>query len=82
MNTTEIAPKVEQFIEENFVFDSETVIERDQSLLETGVIDSTGILELVAFLEKSFDVTVEDEELIPDNLDSISKIAVFVSQKK
>jgi len=82
MNTTEIAPKVEQFIEENFVFDPETVIERDQSLLETGVIDSTGILELVAFLEKSFDVTVEDEELIPDNLDSISKIAVFVAQKK
>jgi acyl carrier protein len=50
MNATEIAPKVEQFIEENFVFDPETVIARDQSLLETGVIDSTGILELVAFM--------------------------------
>jgi acyl carrier protein len=82
MNATEIAPKVEQFIEENFVFDPETVIARDQSLLETGVIDSTGILELVAFLEKSFEVTVEDEELTPDNLDSISKIAEFVAAKK
>jgi acyl carrier protein len=51
------------------------------SLIETGIIDSTGVLELVAFLESTFGVTVGDEEMLPENLDSIARVAAFVCRK-
>jgi acyl carrier protein len=51
------------------------------SLLDKGVIDSTGVLELVAFLESQYAITVEDDDVIPDNLDSIENIVQFVSKK-
>ena len=50
--------------------------------METGIIDSTGILELVRFLESTYGIKVADEELIPDNLDSIEKIIIFIRSKK
>jgi acyl carrier protein len=81
MESEKIAEKVEQFIEENVVFEQEAKPTRDQALLETGIIDSTSILELVAFLEETFGITIEDEELLPANLDSIDKITGFVSKK-
>ena len=81
MESEKIAEKVEKFIEENVVFEQEAKPTRDQALLETGVIDSTSILELVAFLEETFGITIEDEELLPANLDSIDKITGFVSKK-
>ena len=81
MEAEKIAEKVEKFIEENVVFEQEAKPTRDQALLETGVIDSTSILELVAFLEETFGITIEDEELLPANLDSIDKITGFVSKK-
>jgi acyl carrier protein len=49
--------------------------------MESGIIDSTGILELVRFLETTFSITVADEELIPDNLDSINKIVAYLQAK-
>jgi acyl carrier protein len=52
------------------------------SLLEHGIVDSTGVLEVIAFIEEAFGVTVEDEEMLPDNLDSIERIAGFVARKK
>ena len=52
------------------------------SFLDEGIIDSTGVLELVDFLEMSFELTIEDEELLPENLDSISRIEKFITQKK
>ncbi|HEY3592439.1 MAG TPA: acyl carrier protein, partial [Polyangiaceae bacterium] len=54
----------------------------DASLLGRGIVDSTGILEVVAFLESDFGVTVGDEEMLPSNLDSIDNIAAFVQRKK
>jgi len=81
MGKDEIAKKVEAFINENFIFDEGSMPGCDQSLLETGVIDSTGVLNLVMFLEETFGISVNDEELIPDNLDSINKIANFMSNK-
>ena len=81
MESEKIAEKVESFIEENVVFEEEAKPSRDQALLETGIIDSTSILELVAFLEETFGITVEDEELLPANLDSVDKITSFVSRK-
>jgi acyl carrier protein len=53
-----------------------------QSFLETGVIDSTGVLELIAFLEQQYAITVEDQEVIPANLDSIAQIVAFVQRKQ
>ena len=50
-------------------------------LLDKGVIDSTGVLELVAFLEERYEIKVEDDEVIPDNLDSVSNIAAYVEKK-
>ncbi len=81
MEKQNISEKVSQFIAEQFVFDEELSISNDDSLLESGTIDSTGILELVLFLEENFSISVEDEELVPENLDSINKIADFVTRK-
>ncbi len=54
----------------------------DTSFLEEGIIDSTGVLELVAFLEEHYGIRVEDEELIPENLDSIANICSFLEKKR
>jgi acyl carrier protein len=70
------------FVVETFLFDDpDAAIDDDESLLDAGIIDSTGVLELVAFIEDEYDIVVKDEELIPDNLDSINKIAAYVDKK-
>ena len=75
--------QIRSFIETNFVlFDEEQALGDDDSLLETGWIDSTGVLELVTFLESTFDLQLTDEDLVPQNLDSISRIAAFVERKQ
>ena len=73
---------IKTFIVNNFTFGDETMVTDTDSFLETGIIDSTGILELVEFLEKEFAITIDDEELIPENLESIEKIALFLQQKR
>lgn len=75
--------KIREFIRDNFLFreDRETISD-DESLLEAGLIDSTGILELVAFLESDFGLDIVDADIIPDNLDSIDRIAAFVTTKQ
>jgi acyl carrier protein len=82
MEKSEIMSKIEQFIHTNFIFDENLALAKDQSLLDSGVIDSTGVLELVNFLEETFGFTVNDEELVPDNLDSINNITAFVQKKR
>jgi acyl carrier protein len=72
---------VRTFIVENFLFGQSDGLKDDQSFLESGIIDSTGILQLVAFLEKTFKVQVKDEELVPENLDSLHSIAGFLQSK-
>lgn len=70
------------FIRENFLLGDGAGIQPTQSLLGSGVIDSTGILELVLFIEKTFGIQVMDAEMIPSNLDSISHIAGYVQRKQ
>ena len=82
MDKKEIRDKVAKFIAEQFVFDAELSISDDDSLLESGTIDSTGILELVLFLEEHCAISVADEDLVPDNLDSVNRIADYVMRKK
>ena len=69
---SETKSKIREFIIENFLFGSANGLQDDTSFLEEGIIDSTGVLELVTFLEESFEIQVDDEELIPENLDSIT----------
>jgi len=74
---------IRAFIFENFLFDAEdNALKNDASFLEQGIIDSTGVLELVEWLEEEFDIQIEDEELVPENLDSIEQIAAFIQRKK
>jgi acyl carrier protein len=77
----EIKEKVKTFIKDNFLFDSMAVIADDDSLLEKGIIDSTGVLELILYLEEEFGIKIEDEEVIPDNLDSVSNIEILIRNK-
>jgi acyl carrier protein len=75
--------QIRRFILTSFLFtEDESQLGNDDSLLDRGIMDSTGVLELVAFLETEFAVKVADEELVPENLDSVSKIVAFVSSKK
>ena len=73
--------KIRQFIVENFLFGDDNGLKDDTSFLDEGIIDSTGILELVSFLEEEFSISVEDEELIPENLDSIMNVVAYLERK-
>jgi acyl carrier protein len=72
---------VREFISENFIVDGENHLGAEDSLLEKGIIDSTGVLELVAFIEENYHFKIKDEELIPENLDSIKNIAGYVQRR-
>jgi acyl carrier protein len=77
-----IEEQVKQYIAENFLFsDDGYQLSEDASFLEEGIVDSTGVLELVMFVEETFDVTVEDEEIVPANFDSVSWLAAYVRRK-
>ena len=75
------ADKVRQFIKDNFYAASASDLTDDASLLDLGIVDSTGILEVVAFLEDEFGISVDDAEMLPENLDSIQNIVTFVGTK-
>lgn len=77
-----IEQKVRGFILENFMFtNDESALSSEESLLEKGVIDSTGVMELVAFLEDEYAFQIGDDELVPENLDSVHNIVTFVGSK-
>jgi acyl carrier protein len=78
---TELRDKVRAFVVENFLFGEDEGLKDETSFLEEGVIDSTGILELVSFLEEEFAIIIEDEELIPENLDSINYVVSYLERK-
>ncbi len=80
---SKVENKIRQFLIENFVL-SDQVDEMgfDESLLEKGVIDSTGVLELVFFLEEQFGIEVDTSEVLPENFDSINRLAAYVRQKQ
>jgi len=74
--------EIRSYIVKNFLFGvDDGNLKADDSLLEKGVIDSTGVLEVVAFLDEQFGVTVQDDELVPANFESIQKLAAFVNRK-
>ncbi len=77
-----IETDIRQFVEENFLFGRKGFeLGRDDSMLEQGLIDSTGVLELVSFIEGKFKIKVKDDDLVPENLDSINRLINFVDSK-
>jgi len=74
-----LCSRIKAFIVETFFVDD---FRDDESFLRSGIIDSLGMLELVAFLEKEFDIKVHDAELVPANLDSLARVCAFVERKK
>ena len=77
-----IEQEIRNFIVENFLFgDSSNGLKGTDSFLDNGIIDSTGVLELVSHLEETYGFRVEDEELVPENLDSIACVSDFIIRK-
>jgi acyl carrier protein len=76
-----INEKIAQFIVDTFLYGGQKGLANDASLTESGIVDSTGILELISFLEREFSITVEDNELVPENLDSLERLSQFISRK-
>ncbi|HHO75086.1 MAG TPA: acyl carrier protein [Deltaproteobacteria bacterium] len=79
---SDIQTTIINFIKENFIMGrSETKVDPEESLIESGIMDSTGVLELVEFLEATFNIQVEDEELVPENLETVKNITEFLKTK-
>ena len=78
---TAFARDVRSFILENFLLGREAGFRDDTSFLEEGIVDSTGILELVSYLEEKYEIEITEDELIPENLDSVERIAQYLLRK-
>lgn len=77
-----IRDKIRSYVLDTYLFtDDESALADDDSFLDKGIIDSTGVLELVMFLQEEIGVEVEDEELVPENLDSVERLVAFVQRK-
>jgi acyl carrier protein len=75
------AGKITEFIVENFLLGAGSSLNPKASLLQTGIVDSTGIMEIVGFLEQTFGIHVDDEDLVPENLDSVDGITRYIERK-
>lgn len=74
--------KVRDYMLDNYLFtDDQSSLSNDDSFLDKGIIDSTGILEVIYFLEEEFSIQVEDEEMVPENFDSVNNIVKFIAKK-
>ena len=79
----DLRQRIQKFILENYLFSTDrSALGFDDSLLGRGIVDSTGMLEIIMFIEEQLGVTVKDEEMIPDNLDSVNRIAAFVESRR
>jgi len=78
---TDINQQVRQYIGSNFIVTDLASLGEEDSLLGRGILDSTGFIELVSFLEETFKIQINDEEMIPENLDSLASITAYVSGK-
>jgi acyl carrier protein len=73
--------ELRKFIVDNYLFGRDSGFGDGESFMERGIIDSTGVMELIAYIEQRWRVAVEDDELLPDNLDSLEKLEHFVGRK-
>ena len=75
------AEVIRSYIVDNFLFGDDDGFDEETSFLENGIIDSTGIIELVEFIENNYNLKVEDEELVPENFDSVENIVGYLNKK-
>jgi len=73
--------QIRSFIIETFLFGDDSTLQEDTSFIQNGIIDSTGILELINFMENTHNIKIQDDELVPENLDSLKKIGQFLDRK-
>ena len=73
--------EIRSFVIDNFLFGEDNGLKEDSSFIKEGIVDSTGIMQLVSFIQERYRIMVEDEELTPENLDSISKVSAFIARK-
>lgn len=78
----DVQQRVKQFVVENFYVSDPSEIGDDTSLIATGLVDSTGMLEVIAFLEGEYGIRIRDQEMAPENLETIGRIAAFVARKR
>jgi acyl carrier protein len=78
----QIKEQVRAFVTSNFYVADPAALEDKASLLDLGIIDSTGVMEVIFFIEDTFGITVQDNEMLPENLDSIERISNFIASKK
>ena len=72
---------VREFVIKNFIFEDDGSLTPVTSFLDNAIIDSTGVLELIAFVEETYGIKVEDHDIVPENLDSIRNVAAFVKRR-
>ena len=77
----QLQQEIRNFVVTNFLFGEDNKLGNDDSFIDTGIIDSTGILELVSFLEEKYSISMDDHELVPDNLDSVNRLVTFLGRK-
>lgn len=81
--STDIGQAIRDFILQNYLFTSDpTVLRDDESFLRRGIIDSTGVLEVIHFLDERFGIKVPDSEMVPENLDSVANLVAYVTRKR
>lgn len=77
----DVEGEIREFVVRNFLYgDARALAGDDESLIDRGLVDSTGVLEIVAFLEERFGITLSDDDLVPDNLDSVARMTRFVKR--
>lgn len=78
----DVKNKIRTFIIDNYLFGDDEGLEEGTSFLDEGIVDSTGMLELIEFITEEFEIKVEDDELVPENLDSINNVTAYIGRKK
>ncbi len=81
-SASSVRERVRKFITGTFYVPDPAQVNDSVSFLETGIVDSTGVLEIIGFLQSEFGVTVEDDEILPENLDSVERVAAYIARKK
>jgi acyl carrier protein len=81
MTSDQIEQQIREFLAGNFIFDPSVEVGIDDSFMETGIVDSTGVLELITWVEENFGVQVEDAEVLPENFDSIRNLTNYTLRK-
>jgi acyl carrier protein len=78
----DVRQRVRQFVVDNFYLSDASRLSDDTLLVTSGIVDSTGVLEIIAFVEAEFGIRVRDDETVPENLESIERIAAFVGRRR